>query len=123
MPESPAISMADFCQNAVDYQPSGDVEFTPGKDVRGNPVKGPNLNDGDTLDFDIIFLELKIDDLEALNLPRDSLLAPEAWLGMAIVSDDGVKIGDQYINQDRITAACRQARERGNETMMDEKNE
>lgn len=105
-----AISMAEFCDSAIKYQPSGDVEFSPGVDVRGNQVKEPDLNnfDGDEL-FDVFVIQLRVEDLDALNVPQDSLLSPETLLGMAIVSDDQIKIGDQVIGRDNITAACRQA--------------
>ena len=82
-----------LCRLYSHHTPDADVKYQDGFDVRGNDVVSANVSDNRIQTPKVFHIPLYVKQLEALNLPVDSILTPELSVGEVVVD----------LNSDRIT--------------------
>lgn len=102
------------CARLVEHRARADVEYKPGVDARGRPVKPADLNPGPAIappqsfSFDVNV------DLKKFGVPSNSILSqPNAGVGKITVEDGGRRVlynGQSLGNreQEALAELCRQ---------------
>ncbi|MCR9254890.1 MAG: hypothetical protein NXI16_02205 [Alphaproteobacteria bacterium] len=105
----------DECARAVRYQPSGDVAYQPGVDVRGRAVAPADLGGGVQFELpEVLEIPITVDLAERFGLPEGTglLRGDSLTVGKITVNRrgefrlNGELLGDA--EQAALTAACRE---------------
>lgn len=102
------------CARLVEHRARADVEYKPGVDVRGRPVKPADLNPGPVIGVPQSFSFDANIDLKKFGVSSNSVLfQPSAGVGKIMVEDggrrvlyDGQSLGNR--EQEALVALCRQ---------------
>lgn len=102
------------CARLVEHRARADVEYKPGVDARGRPVKPADLSPGPTIAAPQSFsFDVNVD-LKKFGVPANSVLSqPNAGVGKITVEDGGRRVlfNGQVLGsreQEALTALCRQ---------------
>lgn len=100
--------ISDLCRNYTVHKADADVEYQAGFDVRGDAVVSAELDDNRLQTPQIYRIPLQIEQLEALNLPTDSILTPELAIGEVVVDMDAdtITFNGQSINNSDLEVLC-----------------
>lgn len=105
-----------LCRALPVYQPSADVEYKPGVDVRGKPVVSADLNAGalssipSKINIPLTVSLAKILNLDTTQYPYNQLgTGTEAQVGMITVEDNRVTLNDKPLSgeqQSNLAVLC-----------------
>lgn len=111
--QDPARSIRKLCRELVAYQPdpSADVDYVPGKDVRGKAVVPANL-DGADQNIDLQYplqIAITLDQAKQFNLSPDTenTYTPRMFVGMIELHKDGsVYFDGKRLTQPQVQFLC-----------------
>ncbi len=97
-----------LCRHFTLHTPNADVAYQPGIDVRGQAVVSADLEDNRLEVHRVFTIPLRVEQLEALNMPTDSVLAPELSVGEVVVDldADSITFNGQEIKQNDLEVLC-----------------
>ncbi len=109
-PNTQTVTTQKLCRELTAYQPSADVEYKAGSDVRGRSVAPADLNDDGAAPIqmpEIIDMAITVEQATQLGLPANIPYRPQAYIGNVSVMKDGtVYFNNKRISQTQIQTLC-----------------
>ena len=101
------------CARLVAHEPTDDVAYTPGIDVRGRWVAPPEVDDQRRLDLpDTIVIPITVDLEERLGIGEDGRFEAEAHIGVVAVREGKAYFNGELLDDEAaaaVRAACQEA--------------
>jgi len=111
--EPQTVTTEKLCQELTAYQPSDDVNYEPGKDIRGHDVVPADVDNSAQIEMlETIDLAITVDQAAQLGLPTNVPYKAEAYIGAVSVKKDGsVYFNGKRISETQIQVLCKKPEE------------